>query len=126
MESNEGERVTETSAMVDVPGKWIRVRCSFCGGLGRDPFGILSRLSTCCVCGGRGLVSVPAPYMRCAHCRGTGAVKTLTCTVCGGKGFVAEVPGPTRQCPECAGTGDDGSASAMACLRCRGLGLISM
>ena len=106
--------------------RWIEVKCSFCSGLGRDPFGIMSLLSTCCVCGGRGLVRVPVPYMRCAHCRGMGAVKTLTCTVCGGKGFVAEVQGRTRKCPECVGTGDDSSASAMACLKCRGHGVISI
>ncbi|MGA2936973.1 MAG: hypothetical protein ABSF52_07735 [Syntrophobacteraceae bacterium] len=104
----------------------IAVQCSFCGGRGRDPFGIMSLLSTCCVCGGRGLVRVPEPYTRCAHCRGTGAVKTLTCTVCRGKGVVAVLPGPTRECPECAGDGDDRSASAMACLMCRGRGLISI
>ncbi len=44
----------------------IAVQCSFCGGSGRDPFGIMSLLSTCCVCGGRGFVRVPEPYMRCS------------------------------------------------------------
>ena len=46
-------------------------------------------VSTCCVCGGRGVVQVPASRRRCAHCRGTGAIKTFTCTVCRG----------TRLCP---------------------------
>ena len=100
------------------------VPCSFCGGTGKDPFGIMSHLSTCCVCGGTGVVQVGAPYVRCAHCRGTGAIKTLTCTVCGGKGFVPSPVGPTATCPECQGTGDDASAPAMACLRCRGRGRV--
>jgi len=100
------------------------VKCSFCGGKGKDPFGIMSHLSTCCVCGGRGVVQVRTPYMRCAHCRGTGAIKTLTCTVCGGKGFVPIPAGPTVVCPDCKGTGDDISAPAMACLKCRGRGRV--
>jgi len=29
--------------------------CAFCRGRGNDPFGIMSHLSTCCVCGGRGI-----------------------------------------------------------------------
>ena len=104
--------------MKDVP-------CSFCGGNGRDPFGIMSALSTCCVCGGRGFVTVTVPYVRCAHCRGSGAVKTLTCTVCGGKGLVAAPAGPTVVCPDCRGTGDDSGAPAMNCLKCRGRGWVS-
>jgi len=107
------------------PGSLAQVRCSFCGGGGRDPFGIMSYLSTCCVCGGRGVVTVPAPYRRCAHCRGTGAIKTLTCTVCRGAGVVPQSPGPSRTCPDCRGTGDDPGAPALACLRCRGLGLVA-
>ena len=37
-----------------LPGGLEKVTCSFCGGQGKDPFGILSWLSTCVVCGGRG------------------------------------------------------------------------
>ncbi|MBI4643488.1 MAG: hypothetical protein HY790_04210 [Deltaproteobacteria bacterium] len=103
----------------------VEVTCSFCSGRGRDPFGIMSWLSTCCVCGGRGVVQVPAPHGRCAHCRGTGAVKTFTCTVCRGTGFVSLIPGPLRVCPECRGTGDDAS-SALACTICRGRGWVTL
>jgi hypothetical protein len=74
----------------------VEVTCSFCRGRGRDPFGIMSRLSTCCVCGGRGVVQMSTPYTRCALCRGTGAVKTFTCTVCRGTGFVSVIPDPLR------------------------------
>jgi DnaJ-class molecular chaperone len=105
------------SNRVDVP-------CAFCGGSGLDPFGIMSWLSKCCVCGGEGVVKVFAPYVPCAHCRGSGAVKTLTCTVCGGKGVVTLPDVPVDVCPECRGTGDDASASAMDCLKCHGRGFV--
>ncbi len=104
-------------------GKMEEVTCSFCRGHGTDPFGIMSWHSTCCVCGGRGVVQVPASRRRCAHCRGTGAIKTFTCTVCRGSGYVPSIPGPQQKCPECRGTGDD-AASALACLTCRGRGSV--
>jgi DnaJ-class molecular chaperone len=109
----------------ETPGSLAQVSCSFCGGWGKDPFGIMSWLSTCCVCGGKGVVVVLAPYRRCVHCLGTGAVKTYSCTVCRGAGVVPLMPGPTLPCPECRGTGDDLGAPALACLKCRGLGLVS-
>jgi len=102
----------------------IKVKCAFCGGSGRDPFGIMSWLSTCCVCGGRGVVPVRTPNMRCPHCQGSGAIKTFTCTVCGGKGVIALPACPVDVCPECRGTGDDGSAPSMACLKCHGRGYV--
>jgi DnaJ-class molecular chaperone len=101
------------------------VTCSFCGGQGTDPFGIMSWLSTCVVCGGRGTVLVPVSRRRCAHCQGTGAIKTFTCSVCHGTGFVPELPGPIKVCPECRGTGTDASISALACQTCRGRGVVS-
>jgi DnaJ-class molecular chaperone len=100
------------------------VSCAFCHGTGTDPFGILSWLSTCCVCKGIGIVHVQGPQESCAHCRGTGAVKRLTCTVCGGKGLVPLRVGDTVVCPKCQGTGDDFSASAIPCLKCRGRGWV--
>jgi DnaJ-class molecular chaperone len=71
------------------------------------------------------VVLVRSPYIRCAHCEGTGAVKTLTCTVCMGTGFVPLPSGPIEVCPECLGSGDDASAPAMACLTCRGRGFVT-
>ena len=112
------------SEMLTEHTRTVEVACSFCGGSGKDPFGIMSHLSDCCVCGGSGLVLVKEPCARCAHCRGSGAVKTLTCTVCGGKGFVPAPPARRRVCPECRGSGDDGSAPALACLRCHGRGWV--
>jgi DnaJ-class molecular chaperone len=102
----------------------VEVTCAFCRGTGLDPFGIMSWLSTCCVCGGKGVVKVAVSHVPCAHCRGSGAVKTFTCTVCGGKGVVALPDIPVDVCPECRGTGDDASASAMECLKCRGRGFV--
>lgn len=104
--------------------QFAEVTCSFCGGRGLDPFGIMSWNSSCCVCGGKGTVHVRVPYARCAHCQGTGAVKTFTCTACGGKGFVPLPNGPITQCPDCRGSGDDESAPSMACLRCHGRGFV--
>jgi len=111
--------------MVAEKRKMEEVTCSFCGGKGKDPFGVMSFLSGCSVCGGTGVVEVEAPYIPCAHCEGTGAIKRLTCTACRGTGFVPAAGGPTVVCPECEGTGDDASAPAMACLKCRGRGWVS-
>jgi DnaJ-class molecular chaperone len=99
--------------------------CSFCGGSGTDPFGIMSWASKCCVCGGSGMVRMTVPYTRCAHCGGTGAVKTFTCTACMGKGYVPRPKEPIRTCPDCYGSGDDPSAPAMYCLTCRGSGFVA-
>jgi len=107
------------------PGEIAEVRCSFCRGTGKDPFGIMSWRSNCCVCLGKGVVRVKAPYRPCPHCRGTGAIKTFTCTVCRGTGYVPRPAGPTLVCPECGGTGDDMGDPAMACMTCRGLGLVA-
>ena len=82
-------------------GGFESVTCSFCGGKGKDPFGIMSWLSNCVVCGGRGVVLLPVSRRRCAHCQATGAIKTFTCTVCHGTGYVPEFPGPLKVCPEC-------------------------
>jgi len=98
----------------------VAVSCAFCHGIGTDPFGIMSWLSTCCVCKGRGIVQVQAPYARCAHCGGTGAIKRLTCTACGGKGRVPLPACPTVVCPLCQGTGNDRSEWAIPCPKCRG------
>jgi DnaJ-class molecular chaperone len=101
-----------------------RVRCAFCHGTGKDPFPIMSSLWICWVCLGRGTVAVEVPYERCAHCRGTGAVKRLTCRVCGGRGVLPALEGSTEVCPKCRGKGDDQPGLAMACLECRGRGRI--
>ena len=103
----------------------VEVTCSFCKGIGKDPFGLLSELSTCGVCAGRQKVWVAAQHVACPHCRGTGAIKTFSCTVCDGKGFVPAPAGPTTVCGECNGTGDDSSNGALECLECHGLGRLA-
>lgn len=50
---------------------WVKVPCAFCHGTGADPFGIMSGLSTCCVCKGKGTTWVRGPQERCVQCRGT-------------------------------------------------------
>lgn len=112
------------AVVFDLKQRTQTVQCAFCKGRGKDPFGIMSELSTCGACCGTGRVRVETPFVRCAHCRGSGAIKTFRCTVCGGKGVVSAPAGATVSCPQCAGTGDDTSAPAMECLRCHGRGWV--
>lgn len=100
--------------------------CAFCHGAGTDPYGIPSWLSSCAVCGGDGLLQVPAEHVTCAHCQGTGSVKRFICTVCHGSGVVARHAGPTRTCPSCGGNGDDPKNPTLDCLRCRGRGWVAV
>ena len=109
----------------EVPqGDTTVVKCSFCRGTGKDPFGIMSSMSTCSVCCGKGELLMEGPNRRCPHCQSTGAVKTFTCGVCRGTGYLPKAEGPTVECPDCRGTGDDKGAPALSCLRCRGQGLV--
>ena len=68
------------------------IKCAFCKGRGKDPFEILSPLSNCPVCHGRGVVKVRKPYEKCKACDGTGvyARSHLYCWTCHGKGVVPE------------------------------------
>jgi len=104
----------------------IEVRCAFCQGKGRDPFGIMSALSTCCVCGGRGTVSMKIPYARCAFCQGTGVYpySRLTWTACAGMG-ISPVKERNKTCPHCLGPGvDPHSEAGFYCLICHGTGVV--
>jgi len=87
-------------------GERIVLTCAFCHGQGRDPFGLLSPLSTCQVCGGTGQRTLNQPLVRCAFCRGTGVHPgtRMTCTTCGGVGTVPAPPNAVL-CPCCGGTG---------------------
>ncbi|MFI5456031.1 MAG: hypothetical protein ACHRXM_11335 [Isosphaerales bacterium] len=102
-----------------------RIICAFCHGGGTDPFGVMSDRSVCGACGGRGVVSVPVPHVRCAYCEGTGSYKTYRCLVCEGTGVVEAPDGPTKTCPACDGLAFE-SSSGLMCLTCRGRGVLSV
>ena len=99
--------------------------CAFCGGGGRDPFGLLSPLSTCQVCWGKGSVAISEPAITCAFCGGSGVHRDqrLTCTVCGGKGMVT-VEEPRDVCPNCKGRGI-APGDYLPCLVCGGRGMVT-
>ena len=71
-------------------GKSAEVKCAFCRGTGVDRFPILSPLSKCPVCTGRGVVHVREPFEKCAKCEGAGLYmgSHLYCWTCRGKGVV--------------------------------------
>ena len=101
------------------------VVCAFCRGSGHDPFELLSKMSLCPVCGGKGKVEIVQPWRRCAFCGGTGAHPDtrLTCTVCMGRGRVTVVE-PASDCPVCEGSGKAETGSNMPCSHCRGIGAV--
>jgi DnaJ-class molecular chaperone len=85
----------------------VLVPCAFCGGRGKDPFGIMSRLSTCYVCGGEQGLWVNKPIKACLFCRGTGVSPTgarNACAACRGVGAV-HLREPSQTCTTCGGTG---------------------
>ena len=103
----------------------IGVRCAFCGGQGKDPFGIMSRLSTCYVCGGKKELWVHKPLKACPVCRGTGVVPTgarNACAACHGAGVV-HLREPSQTCPKCGGTGWH-QPVGLYCHVCEGTGAI--
>lgn len=81
---------TEEKKAAAKEGEWVKIPCAFCKGSGRDPFKVLSALSNCPVCGGRGEVLVKTPYETCGACVGTGVYfrSKLYCGTCGGKGVL--------------------------------------
>ena len=107
------------------PLKLVEAECAFCKGNGKDPFGIMSELSTCCVCGGKGTVVVGEPYVACHACSGTGVApcSRLVCLACKGKGVIT-VAQLTESCPVCKGTGR--YTSHLYCFLCRGAGVVSV
>ena len=111
------------------------MKCAFCKGIGKDPFGLLSEIAVCQVCGGSGKVDVAALAIKCAFCRGTGVNPLgarVTCIVCGGKGKVTVSTGggsasggkgAIAKCPKCKGTGA-ARANGLPCVNCRGKGFV--
>ena len=107
----------------DIQGRMI-LKCAFCGGVGTDPFELLSSESRCQVCGGKGRVSIREPARVCAYCKGTGIHphRRLTCTVCNGKGMIT-VKELVDTCPDCMGQGWV-SGQYLPCLTCGGKGVV--
>lgn len=103
----------------------VAAKCAFCQGKGTDPFELLSKLSNCQVCLGRGDVTIPSPAIRCAFCNGTGIHRDqrLTCVVCGGKGMVS-INEPVEICLDCKGKGVV-EGNYLPCSKCGGKGVIS-
>ena len=100
------------------------IKCVFCKGKGIDPFELLSPLSTCTVCGGKGKVTIEEPYIRCAFCHRTGVYPNsrLSCTVCTGKGVIG-FKDPKTTCPDCKGSGRE-HTTPLPCIRCGGIGVV--
>lgn len=95
--------------------------CGFCEGKGERPLG-----SICPVCRGSKTTKLAPPVAKCALCKGRGDEKPrsqVTCSACGGKGYIA-VTEPIEKCRSCRGTGASGG-SKLACMRCRGAGVIT-
>lgn len=107
----------------------IEVVCAFCGGRGKDPFHLMSPLSTCQVCSGLGERILAAPVRRCAYCGGTGVHphSRMVCMTCRGAGQVS-VPAHTAVCPGCRGSGREAdhhfADSVLACSICGGKGVV--
>jgi DnaJ-class molecular chaperone len=104
------------------------IACAFCDGAGKDPFGLLSGLSLCQVCGGRSSVAVSEPAVACAYCGGGGRQRhqRLTCTSCGGRGMIT-IQEPAETCPHCQGTGAAPlDQEFLPCAPCRGAGVITV
>jgi len=79
----------------------VEIPCAFCKGMGGDPFHVMSRLSNCPVCSGKGTVRVREPYETCGACEGTGRYfnSKMYCWICKGKGVI-----PVKQEPQASPT----------------------
>ncbi|MFQ5916140.1 MAG: hypothetical protein ACE5JS_23445 [Nitrospinota bacterium] len=104
----------------------VRVRCGFCRGTGKDPFGQLSHLASCQVCGGSGDVLLREPIIQCAFCGGTGVHFDTrnTCLACHGRG-VSTLAEPRAPCPACEGSGR-APGRDLHCLTCNGTGMVAV
>lgn len=106
------------------------VKCAFCNGTGKDPFELLSELSDCQVCLGRGEVEIEGPTTKCKFCGGTGiqpyTTSRLHCIACGGKGVVTAIDS-SKECPMCHGSGIyPRRPHPVACHICKGQGVVPL
>ncbi|MCK4418631.1 hypothetical protein KAV79_02385 [Candidatus Aerophobetes bacterium] len=107
---------------IKVSRPMAEVKCAYCKGTGKDPWGVMSVLADCQVCRGKGTVKIAEPFEKCPVCHGTGVQYNtrLNCLACGGKG-VLTVEG-TEVCPVCKGTGKDDFR--LYCPKCKGTGKV--
>jgi len=122
------KRKISSKELKEIKEKMTTVKCAFCNGTGRDPFELLSKLSTCQVCSGKGEVEIKGPVTKCKFCRGTGIQpyggNRLCCIACGGKGVVTVIE-PSKECPVCHGTGlYPGHPKLLPCHTCKGQGVV--
>lgn len=118
---------TATKKKAAASRSMAEVKCAYCQGTGKDPWGLMSVLSDCQVCKGKGTVQIEAPYEQCPVCTGKGVErnKRLTCTACKGKG-VLHIEKGMKTCPVCGGAGKTGSVGLRKyCLKCHGSGKVS-
>jgi len=104
----------------------VEVKCAFCNGTGKDPFQLLSKLSNCQVCSGKGKVKIASPTVKCNFCNG--GVQPYTnrvhCLACGGVGVVTKIE-PSQKCSKCNGTGIyPRRPHPVACHICKGQGIV--
>ena len=119
------KRQSATSTSKTPAGAGKEIKCAFCGGTGRDPYRILSRVSNCPVCKGHKTIEVKTPNVACLYCKGTGRQRhmRLTCSACRGTGVIT-LAGPTAACPQCGGGGREHEAD-LPCSLCGGAGLVA-
>lgn len=124
------KRRTKISAeeLKNIRDKMVKVKCAFCNGTGKDPFGLLSHLSDCQVCLGKGEVEILGPVVTCNFCHGSGiqpyTTSRLHCLACGGVGVVTKIT-PSRKCPVCKETGIyPRRPHPVACHICHGQGVV--
>jgi DnaJ-class molecular chaperone len=114
-----------------IPDPHVETRCAFCNGTGKDPFDLMSPLSTCQACSGEGRRVLTAPVRRCAYCKGTGVHphSRMVCMTCRGAGQVT-VPEKAVTCPGCGGSGcesdHDFHDSVLSCTVCGGKGVVDL
>ncbi len=107
----------------------VEVKCAFCNGTGKDPFELLSKLSVCQVCFGKGKIKIEGAAVKCNFCGGTGispyTTSRLHCLACGGKGVVTKID-PSKKCSKCGGTGIyPRRPHPVVCPKCKGQGIVA-
>ena len=101
-----GTRARRTAVSRPVAER-VEVKCGLCQGTGKDRWGLMSVLSNCQVCRGKGTVRIEEPYEKCPVCQGAGFErnKRVTCLACKGKGVIHIKEEGMQTCPDSPGGG---------------------